>query len=202
MSGASTPEPLPTEAERQLVVDRIHQALAEDKIAFEDLDRHFAAVYDARTADELERAAASLPMPSQIPPHPKARHPAPRNHMSLIGDAEIGGWVAVGDELTVASLIGDATIDLSSAAIGPNGVTVTARALIGDVRVIVPDGARVQVDGFALIGDKKQHLSPPTEDGPLVRIQSFCLIGDVRVHSLSLVPEGALRRLWATLRQR
>ncbi len=200
----SGPDPSrrPTDAERQLVIDRIQQAMAEDHLAFEELDDRFGAVYAAATMGELERATADLPVLHQPPPPSTARHLAPASNVSLIGDAEVGGWIAVGDDLTVATLIGDATVDLSSAAIGPDGVTVSARSIIGDVKVIVPDGARVQVDASTLIGDKRQGLSTPIEGGPVVRVKAFSAIGDVRVYSLSLVPEGKLRKLWGALRNR
>lgn len=210
MSGPPLPEPTgssqpngpePTEAERQQVVDRIQQALAEDLIPFDDLDDRFAAVYAATTRAELERATADLPVPQYQPPAPTARHPAPSTQFSLIGDLEVGGWMAMGSELTTTSVIGDTMVDLSSASIGPEGVTVNLRSLIGDSKVIVPDGARVQVDAVTVIGDRRQQLSPPQEGGPLIRIRGFHAIGDVQVYSLSLVPDGALRRLWAKLRR-
>lgn len=210
MSGPSLPEPTgssqpdgrePTEAERQQLVDRIQQALAEDLIPFEELDDRFAAVYAATTTAELERATADLPTPRYQPPAPTARHPAPRTQFSLIGDAKIGGWIALGPEVSVTSIIGDAVVDLSSATIGQDGVTVNLYSFIGDAKVIVPDGARVQVDTVTMIGDRRQELSPPLDGGPLIRITGFAAIGDLRVYSLSLVPDGALRRLWSKLRR-
>lgn len=184
------------------MIDRIQQALAEDHIEFHELDDRFAAVYAATTRDELQRAASDLPAPRLPPPPVTARHLAPSSQFSLIGDVEVGGWVTMGETLTVNSLIGDAIVDLSSAGFGPDGLVVTARSLVGDVKVIVPDGARVQIDAFMLVGDKRQRLSPPIEGGPLIRINALNLIGDVKVYSLSLVPEGRLRQLWTKFRAR
>ncbi len=210
MSGPSLPEPggsnqpsgpEPTEAERQRAIDRIQQALAEDQIQFHELDGRFGAVYSAATSAELERVTADLPVPRYQPPDPTARHPAPSTQFSLLGDVEVGGWLAMGQELTVTAVIGDAIVDLSSCSIGPDGVTVNLRGLLGDARVIVPDGARVQVDATVIVGSKRLELSPPLEGGPLIRIDGIQAIGDLRVYSLSLVPDGALRRLWAKLRR-
>lgn len=196
------PEPIPSEDERQQVIDRIQQALAEDQIEFNELDQRFAAVYAATTRAELLQVVSDLPAPRLPPPPVTARHPAPSSQFSLIGDVEVGGWVTMDETLTMTSLIGDATIDLSSASFGPDGLVVTARSLVGDVKVIVPDGARVQIDAFMLVGDKRQNLSPPIDGGPLIRINVLNLIGDVKVYSLSLVPEGRLRQLWSKFRAR
>lgn len=183
------------------MVDRIQQALAEDLIPFDDLDNRFAAVYGASSRAELERVAAELPTPQFHPPPPTARHPAPSSQFSVIGDIRIGGWVSMGDRLTLTDLIGDIMVDLSSASFGPEGITVDVRSLIGDAKIIVPDGARVQIETTLIVGDKRQALAPPVEGGPLIRITGFQLIGDLRVFSLSLVPDGPLRRLWSKLRR-
>lgn len=183
------------------MVDRIQQALAEDLIPFDELDDRFAAVYGATTRGELERIGSEVPVLRYQPPPPTARHLAPASQFSLLGDIEVGGWVATGQELNLTGVIGDIAVDLSSASIDPAGVTVQVRSLVGDARVIVPDGARVQVDTTLLIGDKRQALSPPMEGGPLVRITGIQLVGDLEVYSLSLVPEGKLRRLWSKLRR-
>lgn len=192
----------PTDAERRQVVDRIQQALAEDLIAFDELDDRFSAVFGASSQTELQLVVNDLPVPvSAPPPAPSARHPAPRTQFSLLGDVKIGGWIAVDSDMTVTAVFGDIVIDLSSAGIGSEGVTINVRSVFGDAKVIVPDGARVQVNATQMIGDQRQELSLPVEGSPLVRIAGFQAVGDLKVYSLSLVPEGALRRLWAKLRR-
>lgn len=197
---SNLPAPPPTDADRQAMVDRIQQALAADLVAFEEVDERFAAIYRAETLTELERVAADLPRPPQPPPPVTGRHLAPSQRFTLIGDTKIGGWLTFEGQTTVTAGIGDTTVDLSSALIGPDGVVISVRRLIGAVKVIVPDGARVQVEDITLIGDRREILTPPSVGGPTVRIRVFGLIGDVRVYSLSQVPEGPLRRLWAALR--
>ncbi|MCP3990529.1 MAG: DUF1707 domain-containing protein [Actinomycetia bacterium] len=196
------PEPssTPTDFERQAAVDRVQQALAEDIIQFEEVDGRFAAIYGATTRPELEAALAGLPVPVQPPPPAPARHLAPRSSFTLIGDVKIGGWMAFDPVIDATTLIGDVVIDLSSAAFPAGGITVSGRVLIGDVRVIVPDGARVQVEATALVGGRKERLTPPVANGPVVRVKMMSGVGECAVYSLSEVPVGPLRRLWAALR--
>ncbi len=194
------PSSTPTDFERQAAVDRVQQALAEDIIQFEEVDERFAAIYGAMTRDELEAALGGLPVPVQPPPPAPARHLAPRSSFTLIGDVKIGGWVAFDQVVDATALIGDVTIDLSSAVIPAGGISVSGRVFAGDVRVIVPDGARVQVEATALIGGRKERLTPPAPNGPLVRVKMMSVIGECAVYSLSEVPVGPLRRLWAALR--
>lgn len=186
---------------QQAGVDRIQLALAEDMVRFEDVDDLFEKVYAATSQAEIDAALVGLPAPVQPPPPADVRHLAPARSFSLIGDLKIGGWIAVGAELEAISVLGDAVIDVSSAAIGPDGLDITVRSLIGDVKVIVPDGVRVQSSVTVVIGDRKEALVPPVAGAPLIRINVVNLLGDAKVYSLSAVPEGALRRAWAALRR-
>ncbi len=184
---------------QQAALDRIQYALANDAIAFEELDGLYERVYAATTPAEIEAAVMHLPEPVQLPP-PNMRHFAPASSFSFLGDVKIGGWLAVGPKLSATSLIGDTVIDVSSAVIPEGGLDISATSLIGDVKIIVPDGARVQASVTSFIGDRKQALAEPIADGPVIRITSFNVVGDTKVYSLSLVPEGTLRRAWAALR--
>ena len=194
------PSTVPTDEDRQAVVLTIQQALAEDLVAFEDIDDRFALVYAARTQAELRDVVADLPELRRPPPRPEARHLAPASSFKLLGDTEISGWLAVDGDITVVSIIGDVLIDLSTADLPAEGITVTVVGLIGDLKVILPDGVRVQAQGSSLLGDTKKRLSAPLANRPTVRIKGLLAIGDVAVYSLSEVPVGPLRRLWAKLR--
>ncbi|MEM8925501.1 MAG: LiaF domain-containing protein [Actinomycetota bacterium] len=197
----SDADPVPFEVRRQAVIDQIQQALAEDHIEFDEIDDRFAAVYAAEDRAALEAVAADLPELDQPPPPVDARHLAPVSRFALVGDVKVGGWLTVEEDMTIISGVGDITVDLSSAAIGDGGVTVKTWSLVGDTRVIVPDGARVQVETISVLGDDAEAVTPPIGNGPVVRVRSFSLIGDTSVYSLSLVPVGALRRLWSALRK-
>ncbi|MGI9614863.1 MAG: LiaF domain-containing protein, partial [Acidimicrobiales bacterium] len=157
-------------------------------------------VYGAETQAELRAATADLPDLRRPPPRPEGRHLAPSTSVNLIGDSKISGWLAVDGDILVISVIGDVLIDLSTAEIPAEGVSITAVGVIGDIKVILPDGVRVQPQAFSLIGTTKTALSPPLPGQPTIRVRGVQVIGDAAVYSLSEVPEGPLRRLWAKLR--
>ncbi len=200
-AGGPVPDAPITEYERQAMIDRIQQALANDDIEFSEVDHRFGLVFAAQTRADLAEAAVGLPEAPQPPPPQDVRHFAPETSFSLLGDVKIGGWVAVGQRLSATAIIGDVMIDVSSAAIGPDGLEINAHSIIGDVKIVVPDGARVQSSVVNLIGDRKEILVAPVPGGPTIRINSFGLLGDTKVYSLSAVPEGKLRKAWAALRR-
>lgn len=195
------PGDTPTDADRQFRIDQVQHALAQDAIEFDQVDDYFEEIYRASTRQELDSAVSNLPVVAQPPPPASARHLAPLNSFSLIGDIKIGGWLAFGPVLNANCMIGDVVIDVSSASIPPEGLEINARALIGDTKIILPDGARVQSNVVSVIGDRKEIIVEPMPGGPLIRINGFRLIGDVKIYSLSEVPIGKLRQAWAALRK-
>lgn len=188
------------EADRQAAVDRIQQALAEDLIPFDDVDDRFAAIFAAANRAELDAALAGLPPTSTTPPPRAARHLAPGTSFSLIGDTRIGGWIAVGPSMRSIALIGDTLIDLTSADIPPEGVEIQVYNLIGDIKILLPDGARVQVQAIKLIGDNRQRIVAPVAGAPTIKITVVSLICDVVVQSLSQLTDRKLRRYWKKTR--
>ncbi len=197
----SAPSPKPSDGERQVAVDRVQQALADDVIGFDELDRRFEAIFSAGTVDELDRAMADLPELAKESPSGMARLQAPVSQSAVFGDIRIGGWLAVSGQMKLSAFLGDVTVDLSSASIDGGAVDLDVRSVFGDIKVIVPDGARVPFEANALLGDQRCLVSAPVDGGPEIRIKARTTFGDIKVYSLSLLPTGRLRRLWASLRE-
>ena len=149
-------------------VATIQQALAEDQLTFDEVEQRFARVYAAATQAELRAEAADLPELRRIPPRPEGRHLAPATSVSLIGSTKISGWLAVDGDITAFNLIGDVLVDLSTAELPPGGLTINVIGIVGEIKVIVPDGVRVQSQLVALIGDSKTKLSPPLPGLPTI----------------------------------
>lgn len=179
---------------------RVKQAIGSDALQFAELDDRFDSIYAATTRAELEAVVADLPTPAAPQPaRPEIGHPAPQSKFSLIGDIEISGWLDVDGDLQVTNLVGDTTIDLSSASL-PDEVVVTVNNLIGDRRIIVPDGARAVLEGGSLLGDSKVLLAEARPGMPTIRVKGLSLVGDIQLYSLSRVPEKLFRRLWKKLK--
>lgn len=200
MSDTPAPRPgdLPQDHERQTMVRRVQQAMADGHLDFEEIDDRFESIYRAQTRAELAAVIADLPAPP-APIPPTGGHPLPRSNFALFGDLKVGGWVEVDGDLSYTTVFGDQVIDLSSARL-PDEVTITTYSVFGDTVVIVPDGVRASAETILLFGDRRTALTPPRTDAPMVRVKSTKLFGDVKLYSLSQVPEGRFRQLWHKLR--
>ncbi len=167
-----------SDAEREQVVTRLRDASAEGRLTLEELADRTALAYAARSHAELVRLTDDLP----AQPTPSRRKPI-RWLGALIGDVTRQGRWRVADKTHVVMGIGDCRLDLRSAELTGDEVSVTISQLIGDTTVVVPRHVDVELSGFFLIGDKsvggdEEELSPAA---PLVHVRAFGLIGDLKV---------------------
>ncbi len=76
-----------------------------------------------------------------------------------------------------------AAVDLRQAQTVSGGVTVSAFALLGEVRILVPRDADIELDGIAVCCEKSVRYSPGDAgvEALRVRVHSYALRGDVVV---------------------
>ena len=105
--------------------------------------------------------------------------------VSIFGDiTRAGSWPP---RLTTSpvALFGDIDLDLRHATMPPGEVVINAIAPFGNIDVLVPDGAQVDVGGFTLFGSKKIAVGDAAEDefAAVIRVRGFTLFGSLKVWS-------------------
>jgi hypothetical protein len=167
-------------------------------------------------------ARAAAPVPSRPvpgveaesePEHESLRAPTheafeedPLDHESfqaiLSSHQRAGRWVAA-EDIEVRAICGEVTLDFTRADLPPSGeVEIHALAICGEVKIIVPDGADVELEGTPFVGSIEQtfrkkgarewirekvmgdeDLPPPsrTLEPPLFRIDARAVFGAVKV---------------------
>ncbi|MFC7583429.1 LiaF domain-containing protein [Nonomuraea antimicrobica] len=80
-----------------------------------------------------------------------------------MGDSKRRGSWRIEQELGAVAVMGDVLLDLREAEVRTNQVDILAVSVMGDVKIIVPDGVIVDLDGMAIMGDKKVDVqqAPP-----------------------------------------
>lgn len=115
-----------------------------------------------------------------------------------------GRWEAA-DEIQVRAIAGDVTLDFTRADLPPSGmVEIDAWAIAGHIRIIVPDGAEIELNGTPVLGSIEQKLrgpgsgehsrqlvaglgdrdlaaSPPRSEPPYFRIDAHAIVGVIEV---------------------
>ncbi|RJL34189.1 DUF1707 SHOCT-like domain-containing protein [Bailinhaonella thermotolerans] len=174
-----------SDAEREETVERLRVASVEGRLSFAELSDRTEAAYGAVTRADLVRVTADLPdAPGAAAEPVRAPGRARRWFVAILGDTRRRGHWKVDKELAALAVLGDVVLDLRQAQVLTDSVDIVATAVLGDVKVIVPDGVDVDVSGVAVLGDKKIRVeeAPAGRRAPVVRVRATALLGDVKVY--------------------
>lgn len=188
---------------REHAVRLLSAAFANDRLTMDQLDERLTAVYRARSLAELElllvdpldstRSLAQeivvtrLALPSVVPERGVA--------VAIMGGFQRRGQWVVPRHLKVTAIMGGGALDLRDARFSPGITEIEIFALWGGVEVYVPDGVRVEVVGFAVMGGFELNGGGVSEDpsAPVLRISGMALMGGVEVKSKDSGRQGKKR---------
>jgi hypothetical protein len=199
---AGPPDRVPlraSDAERERVAGVLRDAAAEGRITLEELSERLELAWAACTQPELDTVVEDLPDRDAAMTDTRPARAA-RWIVAMIGNDERSGRWRPGEDTRALALIGDCTLDLRQADVEGGELRITAIAVIGDVRVVVPPGVAVELDGISLLGDKRYRVGEvpaPPPGAPRVWVTAYALVGDVTV--MTEPPVSPLERLRAAL---
>ncbi|MEU9884219.1 DUF1707 domain-containing protein [Sphaerisporangium sp. NPDC051011] len=184
-----------SDAEREAVVEHLRQASVEGRLTLAELTERTEAAYLAVTQAELAQVTADIPGspaapgPAPAPYPPYAAPAAPRSgrarrwYAAIMSETKRKGKWRVEDEIGAAAVMGEVTIDLREAEVRTNRIDIVATAVMGSVKIIVPDGVDVELEGVAIMGEKKVHVieAPPGQNVPVVRVRAYVVMGEVKI---------------------
>ncbi len=181
-----------SDAERESVVERLRVASTEGRLTLAELTERTEAAYLAQTHGELAQITADLPGAAPVSAPVSAPAPvAPAAPLSrtrkwivaVMGDAKRTGTWRIDDGLGAVCVMGDVVLDLREAEVRGREVDIVATCVMGDVKIIVPDGVDVQLSGVTIMGDKKVQVveAPRGQSAPVVKVTAYVLMGDVKI---------------------
>lgn len=179
MAGEQSPAFRISDAERERAVRTLGEHHAVGRLTYDEFVERMDRAYDARTHDELDVLTADLPEAASASTQPRKR----RWLVSVMGGNERAEEVAH-DETVIVDVMGGSDLDLRRASFPAGQANVTAIAVMGGSTIWVPEGARVELSGFALMGGNSNRVSAATtSSGPLIRIKAWSLMGGIDVRS-------------------
>ncbi|GAA4227233.1 hypothetical protein FHR32_000211 [Streptosporangium album] len=194
-----------SDAEREAVVERLRIASVEGRLTLGELTERTEAAYTAVTQAELAVITSDLPSPAQAhapAPVPAAQEGRSRRwSVAVMGDSKRRGKWRIDQGLGAVAVMGDVVLDLREAEVRTGVVDIVATAVMGDVKIIVPDGVDVDLEGIAIMGDKKVQVleAPPGMNVPLIRVKAYVLMGEVKVIGDSRAKP--VKKAWAAWRE-
>ena len=171
-----------SDADRQAAVERLERGLAEGRITAEEFQQRTEAAYAATTTAVLRPLLADLP--DQPAPAEVVGRRTPGNVVNVLGDVRLSA-----SELPrrVGTVLGNIRIDLRDLRSGDERVELDLWTVLGDIDVILPEGMDGELEGFAVLGNRRIELAPvPRTPGtPRVVVRAHAVLGDLRLRSLA-----------------
>lgn len=178
-------EPIPQrrvgDRERRVVDDQLLAAVGDGVLTLAEYDERAAALWRARTRDELDLLVADLPATQRpasalvLPGQP----PAPRTVVAVLSQDRLEAAILPGQEVRGWAVLGSARLDLRRADL-PDEVHVRVRSVLGEVEVLVPTGTTVHLSGASVLGDRQVQIDG-TGGGPVVYLDAVAVLGAVNV---------------------
>jgi hypothetical protein len=176
-----------SDAERDATVDRLREAAAEGRLTLEELSDRIEAAAGAVMRSDLVTLTSDLPVRAVV------GAPIQRPDVRAIGDIKRSGSWVLPAENHFRTWFGAIKLDLRQAQISANETHIHARAVFGNVDLLVPEGVEVEVRTRTPIGRLRHEAAAPTLGAPRIVLTGGTYFGDVRVRH---------RRLWEKLVRR
>lgn len=155
-------------------------ALGDGRLTPEEHSERVSRALSAVTLGDLSRLTVDLAAAADQP----VRLDGGRVIVGFFGtETRAGRWV-VPAVVTCSAVCGEVVVDFTAALLQTRHVVVYAYAFCGRVRLIVPSGVEVVMDGTTLIGRFRGGTAesvPDSQDIPVIEVHAFCAAGEVLV---------------------
>jgi class 3 adenylate cyclase len=174
------------DADRDRTVTMLREHVVDGRLTLDEFSERVGLALQARTQGDLQNAVADLPAVA-APQEVSVRRPTRRRFIGVMSGSRAKGRWRVAEHTTAVAVMGGCEIDLRQAEIEGSEVVITAVAFWGGIKVIVPEGFDVQLEGFSFMGGRDLRLRPvPLVPGsPRIRIRGYSVMGGIDIRSRS-----------------
>jgi hypothetical protein len=184
---ANLPQVRVSDAEREAIVTRLNNATSEGRLTLEEFSERASAALAARTQGDLDVLVTDLPAHTSTPAARGASYPAPASgprvsQITPIGSVKRGGHWRLDRDMEIGTVVGSVKLDLRRAEIAAPVVDMHVRATLGSVKIWIPQGIAVDVDGATVLGSRTIADSAAVSGAPLLRLHIDTVVGSVKVY--------------------
>jgi Domain of unknown function (DUF1707) len=174
-------DPRAVQRYRAQVLERILAACADGSLDPSELAARSEAAQQATTLPGLSAVIADIPGPGRASVAGRRR----RARRLIIGLLSPAGWRpfrALAARVRAAAVFGEVMIDLRRTAVTSFVTDITAVAVAGEVRIVIPAGFRVDAGFATAVFGRTAAVIPPARPGALtqvIRLRSVAVLGNV-----------------------
>ncbi len=150
------------------------EALADGRLSSDEHAERIGAAYSARTLGELTGLTADL-IPAEAQPILLDDRPL---HVLFGSVRRAGRWV-VPVRVPLFALLGTVELDLREAVLQRRHIVIDAQVLGGRLRLLVPEGVRVDVTGRTVLCSRDVRLRAADGDGPVIELRGTFVLGSL-----------------------
>ena len=142
--GRPAPEDRLSDGDRQRAVELLQRHTSDGRLTLDEFSDRVGEVYAARSRAEVEPLFADLPVRAE-PAVETRRRRATRWVVAVMSGAKRTGRWRAGDHVNVVAVMGGCHLDLRQAEIDGPDLTIMAVAIMGGIRIDVPEGIEVSL---------------------------------------------------------
>lgn len=204
-----------SDADREKVAGLLRDAYAEGRLSPVEHDERLSEVYAATTYGDLLPLLSDLPLPpgsftvpgagqvvSVSPGQDLARRDddqvavidtsraaeAQGGSFAFMSETKKHGRIILPADSSQVAVMGNVELDLSAAVLTSVETVIQTFAIMGAVRIVVPEGVHVVAEVQAIMGNAIEPArSDPPPGAPVMRIKGIAFMGEVKI-------ERAMRR--------
>jgi hypothetical protein len=169
------------------------EALADGRLSHDEHAERMPRALAARTLGDLADLTTDLAAPEHQPVQVDGGQPV----AALFAPAHRSGRWVVPAALTCFAAFGEVVLDLSEAILTDRHVVVTVYGLFGRVRLIVPAGVEVVMNGTHVLGRQRGGTTrrvPTSSDIPVIEVRGYLALTEVLARTPPRPRRWSLRR--------
>ncbi len=180
MMGEPTGAVRASDADRDAAAEALADAVASGRLSLTEHSARLDAMYAAATSGQVAAVVADLP---SLPAKRSGLYKAvdPYKIVVVGGQAQRAGGFRIGRFCSVIALFGRIDVDLRTAVLSQDQVTITVRSLASSVSIIVPKGWRVQEQVFVLGSRSAIDSRDDLSNAPMIRLRGTMLGGSFKL---------------------
>jgi hypothetical protein len=166
-----------SDADRERVITLLGEAFADGRLTADEHSDRMSVAYSARTLGELTGLTADL---SPAEAQPIQVDDRPLNVM--FGSVRRAGRWVVPVRVPLFALFGTVELDLREAILQRRHIVIDAQVLGGRVRLLVPEGVRVDVTSRTFLSSRDLRVRS-AGDGPVIEVSGTIVLGTLKART-------------------